>query len=81
MVDDATDRVLGMHMVGADAGEVIQGFAAALLAKAQSLRDRYRQHELELSELVGFIAYEVITDHILKEDLKFALKERVPATA
>ena len=58
-----------------------QAHHAALLAKAQSLRDRYRQHELELSELVGFIAYEVITDHILKEDLKFALKERVPATA
>lgn len=32
VVDDATDRVLGMHMVGADAGEVIQGFAAALQA-------------------------------------------------
>ena len=38
VVDDASDRVLGMHMVGADAGEVIQGFAAALqvgLTKAQ----------------------------------------------
>lgn len=38
VVDDATDRVLGMHMVGADAGEVIQGFAAAMqagLTKAQ----------------------------------------------
>lgn len=32
VVDDVTDRVLGMHMVGADAGEVIQGFAAALQA-------------------------------------------------
>ena len=32
VVDDATDRVLGMHMVGADAGEVIQGFAAAMQA-------------------------------------------------
>lgn len=30
VVDDATDRVLGAHMVGADAGEVIQGFAVAL---------------------------------------------------
>lgn len=38
VVDDASDRVLGMHMVGAEAGEVIQGFAAALqggLTKAQ----------------------------------------------
>lgn len=32
VVDDASDRVLGMHMVGADAGEVIQGFAAAMQA-------------------------------------------------
>ncbi len=32
VVDDASDRVLGMHMVGADAGEVIQGFAVALQA-------------------------------------------------
>jgi len=30
LVDDATDRVVGMHMVGLDAGEVIQGFAVAL---------------------------------------------------
>ena len=30
VVDDATDRVLGMHMVGGDAGEVIQGFAVAM---------------------------------------------------
>ena len=30
VVDGTTDRVLGCHMVGADAGEVIQGFAVAL---------------------------------------------------
>jgi glutathione reductase (NADPH) len=30
LVDDASDRVVGMHMVGAEAGEVIQGFAVAL---------------------------------------------------
>jgi glutathione reductase (NADPH) len=30
LVDDASDRVVGMHMVAADAGEVIQGFAVAL---------------------------------------------------
>ncbi len=30
LVDDASDRVVGIHMVGADAGEVIQGFAVAL---------------------------------------------------
>jgi glutathione reductase (NADPH) len=30
VVDRHTDRVLGVHMVGPDAGEVIQGFAVAL---------------------------------------------------
>lgn len=38
IVDADTDRVLGMHMVGADAGEIIQGFAVAMqcgVTKAQ----------------------------------------------
>lgn len=30
VVDKSTDRVLGCHMVGADAAEIIQGFAVAL---------------------------------------------------
>ncbi len=30
VVDRKTDRVLGVHMMGTDAGEVIQGFAVAL---------------------------------------------------
>jgi glutathione reductase (NADPH) len=34
LVDAATDRVIGLHMVGADAGEVIQGFAVAMKAGA-----------------------------------------------
>ncbi len=34
VVEAATDRVVGLHMVGADAGEVIQGFAVALKAGA-----------------------------------------------
>lgn len=34
IVEDATDRVVGLHMVGADAGEVVQGFAVAMKAGA-----------------------------------------------
>jgi glutathione reductase (NADPH) len=30
ITNKATDQVIGMHMVGADAGEIIQGFAAAM---------------------------------------------------
>lgn len=34
IVDTASDRVVGLHMVGADAGEVVQGFAVAMKAGA-----------------------------------------------
>lgn len=34
VVDDASDRVVGAHMVGPDAGEIIQGLAVALKAGA-----------------------------------------------
>ena len=34
VVDVASDRVIGLHMVGADAGEVVQGFAVAMKAGA-----------------------------------------------
>lgn len=34
IVDEATDRVLGCHMVGPDAGELMQGIAVALKAGA-----------------------------------------------
>jgi len=38
LVDPATDKVLGMHMVGPDAGEIMQGFAVGMklgMTKAQ----------------------------------------------
>jgi glutathione reductase (NADPH) len=34
LVETATDRVVGLHMVGADAGEIVQGFAVAMKAGA-----------------------------------------------
>jgi glutathione reductase (NADPH) len=34
VVDDKTDRVLGAHMVGPDAGEITQGIAIAIKAGA-----------------------------------------------
>lgn len=34
IVDSATDRVVGLHMVGAEAGEIVQGFAVAMKAGA-----------------------------------------------
>jgi glutathione reductase (NADPH) len=34
VVDVASDRVVGLHVVGADAGEIVQGFAVAMKAGA-----------------------------------------------
>jgi glutathione reductase (NADPH) len=34
LVETATDRVVGLHMVGSDAGEIVQGFAVAMKAGA-----------------------------------------------
>jgi glutathione reductase (NADPH) len=34
IVDDSSDKVLGAHMVGPDAGEIIQGLAVAIKAGA-----------------------------------------------
>jgi len=34
VVDDASDRVVGLHMVGHEAGEMVQGFAVAMKAGA-----------------------------------------------
>ena len=34
VVAEASDRVVGLHMVGADAGEIVQGFAVAMRAGA-----------------------------------------------
>jgi glutathione reductase (NADPH) len=34
LVETATDRVVGLHMVGPDAGEIVQGFAVAMKAGA-----------------------------------------------
>jgi len=34
VVDDASDQVVGLHVVGADAAEITQGFAVAIKAGA-----------------------------------------------
>lgn len=44
----------------------------ALLTKAKDLHRRFRDHQVLAAELVGFIACDIITDHITKDDLKFA---------
>ncbi len=41
IVDSASQRVVGLHMVGEDAGEIVQGFAVAL--KAGLTKDQFDQ--------------------------------------
>jgi hemerythrin-like metal-binding protein len=54
----------------------------ALLARAVEIRDRYRAGEVSAGELVGFVAYDLIAMHVVKEDLRFPLGERArPAYA
>lgn len=43
-----------------------------LLAKAADLRDRHRTGQIIIGELVGFITYDVVTEHIINDDRKFA---------
>lgn len=50
-----------------------------LLERARALRADYREGKLDVSELVGFVVYDVITEHIIREDLKFALRDTQPA--
>jgi hemerythrin-like metal-binding protein len=49
-----------------------QDIHRTLLSKAADIRDRTRRGEMPTTDLVGFIVYDVITDHITTEDLKFA---------
>jgi hemerythrin-like metal-binding protein len=43
-----------------------------LLARANELRDRFKVGQLPPGDLVGFIGYDLITMHVVKEDLGLA---------
>jgi hemerythrin-like metal-binding protein len=49
-----------------------QGIHRTLMSKAADLRDRSRRGEVTISEIVGYIVYDVITDHVTTEDLRFS---------
>jgi glutathione reductase (NADPH) len=54
VVDRDTDAVLGVHVVGEDAGEIVQGFAVALVcgAKKRDLDRTIGIHPTAAEELV-----------------------------
>lgn len=45
---------------------------ANLLERVKDMRTRFSRDQLPAGELIGFITYDVIAQHITKEDLKFA---------
>ena len=53
-----------------------QAIHRLLLTRARELEDQYHVGLVAVSDLVEFIAYDVISAHIVAEDLKFALKKR-----
>lgn len=53
----------------------------AMLEKADALREGYSTGQLTENAVVGFIVYDVISKHILHEDVKFALKSLVAGAA
>lgn len=45
----------------------------ALLATAAALRQRFHESDLSAVELSAFLAYDVVSKHVMTEDLKYAL--------
>ena len=76
LVDHITDHFSTEEAVLAKTKHPIteehQGIHRTLLSKAADLRDRSHRGEMTTRDLVGFIVYDVITDHITTEDLKFS---------
>ena len=69
IVDDQTDRVLGIHMAGEGAGEIMQGFAVAVrmgATKAQ-LDATIGIHPTSAEELVTLREFELLSDSDLRE--------------
>ena len=66
VVDRESDRVLGVHMVGPDAGEIVQGFGVALKCNAtkapdpravfQALRPVFNDYVSEIQRSIGYFA-------------------------
>lgn len=61
-----------MTKAGYPLSETHQEIHADLLSRVKSLRDRFQKGQLAAQDLIGFITYDVINQHIIKEDLKLA---------
>lgn len=70
-----------MANYNAPLSEAHKAIHQALRERLFDLQQRFSQGRVLASELVGFLAYDIVAEHIMKEDLKFApdCKELVAA--
>ena len=71
---EAEERITGGHNtpLSRKTKEAHRG----LLARGNALREQFLEGRFPASELVGFVAYDLITMHIVKEDLRLQLGTR-----
>lgn len=69
---NAEEKIMEQH--DAPISESHKTIHSGLLCKVKYYRERFHQGDLSMEELVGFIAYDVVSQHITKEDLKFKPK-------
>jgi hemerythrin-like metal-binding protein len=48
-----------------------QAIHRTLLARCKAMAERYHRNELKVGDLFQFVAIDVVSDHIIKEDLRF----------
>lgn len=80
MLDELLDHVAGHFQVEesilAEIGHPVleehRVLHHALLAQARKLMAGFQCAQVQLGELVGFMAYSLVMDHIMKDDQKFA---------
>jgi len=87
LLDDLVDEI-GAHFHTEEALLTSENIASsaehkvaheALLTQVKALHQRFQYGQLSVGELVGFIAHDVIAQHVIKEDLKLPIPARAAA--
>ena len=71
MADYFHDQKVAMAQAKSPHYKLIRREHRALLKKAEELRRRLHENDLTARELLGFVTFDVIVEHLLKEELKF----------
>lgn len=65
---ESESEIMAIHQL--PLSEAHQVTHRTLLSRITEMRDRFHQGKLPLGELVGFVAYDIVAQHIAKEDLQ-----------